>query len=121
MPESSVQVVGVRDLAEYQRLRLEASGVVEGLAPDALPFRTYLHVDLDVLDPDHVGRANRYAASGGPSLDDVLEAIDTIFDNTTVIAATLSAYEPPADRSGTVRAAAHDIARRIATRAREQR
>jgi arginase len=121
VPESSVQVVGVRDLAEYQRLRLDASGVVDGLDPDFLPFRTYLHIDLDVLDPDRVGRANRFAAPGGPSLDDVLAAIDTIFDNTTVAAATLSAYEPPADRSGTVRDAAHAIARRIAARAREQR
>ncbi|WP_035127652.1 arginase family protein [Conexibacter woesei] len=119
--ESAVQVVGVRDLADYQRLHLDASGVVVGLAPDFLPFRTYLHVDLDVLDADRVGRANRYACAGGPTTDEVLDAIDTVFDNTTVAAAALSAYEPRVDRSGSVRDAAHAIARRIATRAREQR
>jgi len=119
--ESSVQVVGVRDLAPYQRLHLEASEVVVGLAPDFLPSRTYLHVDLDVLDPEQVGRANRFAAPGGLTVDDVLDAVDTIFDTTTVAAATLSAYEPRSDRSGTVRDAAHAIARRIAQRAREQR
>jgi arginase len=119
--ESAVQVVGVRDLAEYQRLHLEASDVAVGLAPDFLPFRTYLHVDLDVLDAERVGRANRYACAGGHTTDDVLDAIDTVFDNTTVAAAALSAYEPRVDRSGTVRDAAHAIARRIATRAREQR
>jgi len=118
--ESAVQVVGVRDLADYQRLHLDASGVVEGLDPTFLPFRAYVHVDLDVLDADRVGRANRYACAGGLDVDDVLEAIDTIFDNTTVAAATLSAYEPPSDRSGAVRDAAHLIAARIATRAREQ-
>jgi arginase len=121
LAESAVQVVGVRDLAEYQHLHLDASDVVVGLDPERLARRTYLHVDLDVLDADRVGRANRFAAPDGPSLDEVLAAIDAIFDHTTVTAATLSAYEPPADRSGTVRDAAHTIARRIAQRAREQR
>lgn len=119
--EATVQVVGVRDLAPYQRLHLDASGVVVGLDASALARRTYLHVDLDVLDAERVGRANRFAAPGGLTTDDVLSAIDTIFDATTVVAATLSAYEPRSDRSGTVRDAAHQIARRIATRAREQR
>jgi len=38
-----------------------------------------------------------------------------------VIAAALTAYEPAYDRDGAIRAAALQIARRIATRALEQR
>jgi arginase len=121
LAESAVQVVGVRDLAPYQHVRLGSSGVVDHLDAPSLGRRTYLHIDLDVLDAGVVGRANRFACAGGPDLDDVLGSIDTIFDHTTIVAATLSAYEPRADRDGTIRDAAHTIARRVATRAREQR
>jgi arginase len=117
--ETKVMVYGVRDLAEYQRVRLEASEV-RAFDAAALPSRVYLHVDLDVLDTS-VGRANRYACAGGPSLEQVLQVVDATFDHATVIAAALTAYEPPADRDGAVRAAAHAIARRIAQRALEQR
>jgi arginase len=119
--EADVAMVGVRDLADYQRARYEASAVrrgPEGIA--ALPGRVYLHVDLDVLDTS-VGRANRHAAPGGLSVGDVLAVVDATFDHATVLAAALTAYEPPADRSGTIRAAALRIATRIATRALEQR
>jgi arginase len=122
VPEGKVLAYGVRDLAEYQRLRLEASDV-RAFGDDTLatlPRRVYLHVDLDVLDTS-VGRANRYACGGGPSLDEVLGVVDATFDHATVIAAALTAYEPTADRDGGVRAAAHAIARRVAQRALEQR
>jgi arginase len=121
LDEQDVQLVGARDLADHQRLRLDASSVRTTLDASALGRRTYLHIDLDVLDADLVGRANRFACADGPDLDDVLGSIDTIFDHTAVVAATLSAYEPRADRTGTIRDAAHSIAARIATRAREQR
>ncbi|HEY6758376.1 MAG TPA: arginase family protein [Baekduia sp.] len=117
-----VLVYGVRDLADYQRLQVERSAVrtFDADALTTLPPRVYLHVDLDVLDTA-VGHANRYAAPGGPSLAAVLAAIDATFDHRTVLAAALTAYEPSADRSGTIRAAAHEIAARIAKRALEQR
>jgi arginase len=121
LAEQDVCLVGVRDLAGHQRDRYEAGAVRrgrEGIA--ALPGRVYLHVDLDVLDTS-VGFANRYAAPGGLSVEDVLATIDATFDERTVIAAALTAYEPPADRSGTIRAAALRIATRIASRALEQR
>jgi arginase len=119
--EEDVCLSGVRDLADYQRERLAASAVrsFNAGALAALPDRVYLHVDLDVLDTS-VGRANRHAAPGGPSLDAVLATIDAVFDARTVIAAALSAYEPRYDRSGTIRDAAVRIASRIATRALEQ-
>jgi arginase len=130
LPEDRVALLGVRDLADYQRDRLAASALRTApgsfdawsatAAITALPQRLYLHVDLDVLDTS-VGHANRYAAPGGPSLPTVLAAIDATFDHATVLAAALTAYEPSADRDGSILAAARTIARRIADRALAQR
>jgi arginase len=130
IPEERVALLGVRDLAPYQRDRLAASALrtapgafdawAATAAITALPQRLYLHVDLDVLDTS-VGHANRYASPGGPSLATVLAAIDATFDHATVLAAALTAYEPPADRDGKILAAARTIARRIAERALAQR
>jgi arginase len=131
IPEERVALLGVRDLAPYQRDRLAASALrtmpgafdrwAATAAISALPQRLYLHVDLDVLDSSSVGHANRYASPGGPSLEAVLAAIDATFDHATVLAAALTAYEPPADRDGRILAAARAIARRIAERALGQR
>ena len=128
--EERVALLGVRDLAPYQRDRLAASALrtVPGAfdawtataAITALPERLYLHVDLDVLDTS-VGHANRYASSGGPSLETVLAAVDATFDHATVLAAALTAYEPSADTDGRILTAARTIARRIADRALAQR
>jgi arginase len=127
--EERVALLGVRDLATYQRDRLEASALhtapgafdtwAATTAITALPQRLYLHVDLDVLDTS-VGHANRYASTGGPSLATVLTTIDATFDHATVLAAALTAYEPSADTDGRILTAARTIARRIAERALAQ-
>jgi arginase len=127
--EEHVALLGVRDLAPYQRDRVQHSSahVVGGafdtpaadLAIRSLPPRLYLHVDLDVLDTS-VGHANRHAASGGPTLDAVLAAIDSTVAAGHVLAAALTAYEPPSDRDGSILAAARTIASHIALRARDQ-
>ncbi|MBI5106060.1 MAG: arginase family protein, partial [Solirubrobacterales bacterium] len=99
-----VLLAGVRDLAPYQRDALARSPVralpgaftVDELqrALLALPVRrVLLHLDLDVLDAGE-GRANRYAAPGGPSLETVLAAVDAVFARFEVAAFALTAYEP---------------------------
>ncbi|MCW3002720.1 MAG: hypothetical protein JWQ20_2018 [Conexibacter sp.] len=130
VPEERVVLLGVRDLAPYQRDRLKRSparvvpgafdAAASGWAITELPHHRYLHVDLDVLDSS-VGRANRHAAPGGPTLDAVLAAIDETFATGHVIAAALTAYEPPSDRDGSILAAARTIAAHIARRALAQR
>jgi arginase len=130
VPEEHVALLGVRDLAPYQRARVErsavrtAAGAFDALeataAIDGLPARRYLHVDLDVLDTS-VGAANRFAAPGGPSLEAVLDAIDATFAGGRVIAAALTAYEPPADGDGSILTAARTIAGHIARHALAQR
>jgi arginase len=133
VPEDRVVLAAVRDLEPYQRARLEASGVrtvpsgmdAEALAAqlDALAgavARVYLHVDLDALDVQ-VGRANPYAAPGGPSLDALLAGIDGVFDRFEVAAAALTAYDPRVDDDGAIAAAARRIAALIARRVVHQR
>ena len=124
--ERDVVMAGVRDLEPYQRERLAGTeiAVVPGRVElgelrarlDELAGRVrrvYLHVDLDVLDTS-VGRANRYAAAGGPDLDTVLAVIGETFARFTVAAAALTAYDPQADEGRTILAAARTIAARIA-------
>jgi arginase len=131
--ESRVVLAGTRDLEPYQRDRLSASQVhvIPGaLAADARDValdvlrerveRVYLHVDLDVLDSS-IGRANPYAAPGGPDLDAVLAAIEATFARFDVAAAAITAYDPRVDDSGTIGVAAGTIASHIASHAARQR
>lgn len=131
--ERHVVLVGTRDLEHYQRERVQGSEVqvVHGSIAaiqleeslDALRgqiSRVYLHVDLDVLDTS-VGRANRYAAAGGPDLDGVLAAIDATFARFNVAAAALTAYDPRVDETAAIASAAAAIAGRIAAHAVAQR
>ena len=128
VPEEHVVVAGVRDLEPYQRARLGRSAVrvvpgafaVEDLVPalDTLRERVervYLHVDLDVLD-SRAGRANEYAAPGGPGPDIVVGAVDAVFDRFTVAAAALTAYDPAEDANGRAR----EVGRRVIARIRER-
>lgn len=124
--ENHVVLVGTRDLEAYQRTRLGGSRltVVPGSvdphdllsALDQLRqrvARVYLHVDLDVLDIS-VGRANPFAAAGGPDLDRVLTAITETFSRFNVAAAALTAYDPRVDDTGRIGAAAQQISHQIA-------
>jgi arginase len=138
IPERSVVLAGVRDLAPYQRDRLAASDVrvVPGdIRSEALTAaldelarrvdRIYLHVDVDTLDSG-AGRANQFAAPGGPSLEGLRRAIAAAFARFTVAAAAITAYDPAHDVDGRIadaaRAIAGDIARHAAAQAaaREQ-
>jgi arginase len=125
--EEYVILAAVRDLEPYQRERVEQShlllapGALDGFAEalDALRgrvSRVYLHLDLDALDVAE-GRANEYAAPGGPSLEAYLAAVDGVFDRFEVAAAALTAYDPAADTDGRARAAARVLLERVMERA----
>jgi arginase len=117
--ERDVVLVGVRDLEEHQRLPLEASEmrVLPGPRFESTEFlsaldelarrqaRTYLHIDLDVLDTTE-GRANRFAAAGGLTVQDVERAVELVFQRCTVAAAALTAYDPSLDDDGRMALAA---------------
>ena len=120
--ERNVVLIGVRDLEPHQHERLEASEVSavsgvprRGEVPSLVDDLTqrvrdvYLHVDLDVLDPEE-GRANEYAAPEGLTLEALLKAIALVGEWLVVRAAAITAYDPEFDPDGKAARAAVEIA-----------
>ena len=58
--------------------------------------RTHLHLDLDVHDPSML-RANKYATPGGPSPDQVKQAVCGITRSLPLSGMTITAYDPTYD------------------------
>lgn len=123
VPETSFLLIGARDLDPPETELLVGSRVT---VLDATAVRTgepliaalrqwsavrgvYLHVDLDVLDPDRVGTANSFVAPGGLTLDDVRGVIRGIRSTHGIAAATVSAYDPSQDAGGRIAIAAFGI------------
>ena len=122
--ERLVVHVGVRDLDPEEATQLEGSavtvvpavvlragGVADALtAPlDALASRcrsVHVHVDLDVLDAQSVGRANGFAPDGGLGVGEAADVIRMVARRTPIASATMSAYDPEHDaRAGVFEAA----------------
>jgi arginase len=115
-------LIGARDLdtAEHELLVRSRVTVLDAAAirageplAAALAHRSgsgvYLHVDLDVLDPDRVGTANAFAAPGGLSGDEVRSVIQGVRASRGIAAATVCAYDPAQDAGGRVAVAAFGI------------
>jgi arginase len=112
VPEEDIVLVGTRDLDEPERALLDESEV-NVLGPTDLAERlpeladeiggrvrqSYLHLDLDVMDPAD-GRANHFAAEDGVPLAELLERVADLVGRAPPGAVTLSAYEPAADGDG---------------------
>ena len=114
VPERNVVLAGVRDLDESETDALDDSavlmcdydamravGVAEALVThlDAVASRVrdlYLHVDLDVVNPE-VARINEFQPDGGLSLSELLESLELIGDRFQVRVAALTAYDPAFD------------------------
>ncbi len=93
---SAVRVVDAR--------RVERLGIQEALRHpvDALAAEVdnvYVHIDLDVLDPQQV-RANNYEEPGGLTADDVIAGLEAVAQRVPIRAAALTAYDPAYDASG---------------------
>lgn len=115
VPESSVTLIGARDLDDAESQLLDGSsiqrweGVMSRVQGDSGFFsgsgEVYVHLDLDVLDPS-VGRANRLASPGGLPA----EALETLFRSlgrsAPVRVVALTAYDPEEDQTGGAAAAA---------------
>jgi arginase family enzyme len=104
-------------LAEHRILHRDAASLradPAAVATDAAALggradRVHLHVDLDVLDPDAVAPANRYAAGGGLTLAELLDLVRTLRHACRIGAVTLSAYDPAFDRDDRMCEAALDL------------
>lgn len=114
IPERAVLLLGTRDLDPLER-ELLAESEIRMLPPaqvrteladalDALGSRTrdaYVHLDLDVLDPQE-GRANALAAPDGLRIEEVRGALRQIRREFRVRAVALTAYDPTCDPDGRV-------------------
>jgi arginase len=115
-----VWLIGARDLDPAEKEYLEHAGVRWGgvdLPWDQGPGptgrrRSYLHIDLDVLDPAE-GRANPFQVPGGLERQDLIRGIDWIQDRGPVEAAALTAYDPSGDPDGTIVEAAFRIVEQV--------
>jgi arginase len=121
VPEDNVLTAGVRDTDAEERERLDASGVtvvgdIEGQAArafaaalDGLGSRVdsvYVHLDLDVLDAQKVGRANEFASDGGPSAEGLRSALGMVRERFEVVAVGFASYDPAYDADGRILRAA---------------
>ena len=132
VPERSVILAAVRDLAPYQRGRLQESDIaaVPGdIDPERFDqavrdlatrvSRVYLHVDLDSIDAADA-HANAYAAAGGPRLDELLKCVRLVSARLSIAGAAITAYDPAYDGDGRTLAAARRVAEEIANGIRLQ-
>lgn len=117
LAENQVVMVGLRDVdpgeekrfaeSEVSILRLDEirdrglepslSGVLDALLEkiDAL----YLHLDLDVCDPEEAP-VNPYQPAGGLSPDEVRDCLKFLASKRPVVGASVTAYDPDCDPSG---------------------
>ena len=131
--EENVVLAGVRDIEPAERDRLDASDVAvidadhtekDGLrvltsALDKLKSRVgrvYVHLDLDVLDPGQVGRANQYAPDGGFDTETLGTAIGMVHERFAVAACGIASFDPAFDTGGRVLDAALAGARALTSR-----
>ena len=70
--------------------------------------RVYLHIDLDVLDPE-IGRANVFAEPNGLFVQDVKQALSMIGQQFEIAAAAFTSYDPEVDSSKSVFQAAKQL------------
>lgn len=114
VPDDAVVLVGARDLEPGERrllarsgihqvdvLRVREEGAEAALRPALAALgdrmaRVYLHLDLDVLDPDEAP-ANAFAAPGGLTVAELEEAVRAVVGTLEVAGMTLSAYDPEHD------------------------
>jgi len=117
VPESSVALVGARDLDSLEKEALEQSGIrrcdLHELETSTPEPPVYFHLDLDVLDPAEA-RVNSYAAPGGPSSREVERMITRVAPR----AASITAYDPALDVDGRTSAIAIRLALALAAAAR---
>jgi len=115
LPDERVVLVGSRSMEDAERDLVAESGIrllaPPELSDDAQPLvealdalaahvdSVHLHVDLDVIDLSD-GRANEYAADGGPTLPELHHAITMVGSRCRVNSVSLTSYNPDVDADG---------------------
>ncbi len=119
IPSSRVVLAGVRDIDSGERPVLDAgqatvvgASVVETLvavknALDGAPV--YVHVDLDVIDPEHFPA--QFPAPGGLHPEKLYDLAEAVSDDCEIVGLEVTAFEAPEDPSE--HAAAAETAMRV--------
>jgi arginase family enzyme len=114
IPAGRVVLAGVRDLDGEERVLLERSGatvigasVVETLvavknALDGAPV--YIHLDLDVLDPEDFPA--QFPAPGGLHPDKLFDLVESVVEECELVGVEVTAFEAPEDAEERQEAAA---------------
>jgi arginase len=102
---SNIVLFGARDLEDAERKLLDRIGVIRLNSPQQLRehlgattdiSRSYVHFDLDVLDPS-VARGNQWATPGGIDVETLNEAFRESQNRTTISALGIASYNPAVD------------------------
>jgi arginase len=100
MPGGRILLVGSRDLEPAEDALLKEVGVRRIGAAGPWPLNpTYLHFDLDVLDPAEA-IWNQWSPPGGETVGSVVNAVKELRRRAPVKAAGIASYDPEADRDG---------------------
>jgi arginase len=108
IPAERVVLAGVRDLDGPERELLEASDLtVVGASPvetlvavknalDGAPV--YVHLDLDVIDPEWVPA--QFPAPGGLAPEKLFDLLEAVAGDCRIVGAEVTAFEAPEDAAG---------------------
>jgi arginase len=117
LPESAIVLAGARDFDDDEACRLRDSAIKHVSADDIAsrhalgsamaalepePSALYVHVDLDVLDPEKEAPVNIYSAPGGATADQLAARVEQVLLTGAVRAVALTAYDPECDAEGRV-------------------
>lgn len=98
LSDERVVLVGARDLDAGEDQAVERSGMrvmtvpeVARAEPPAGPI--YVHVDVDVVDPQELPAVN-YPSPSGPSVGEVRAAVRRLASTGSVVAASVSSWNP---------------------------
>jgi arginase len=120
LPGASFMLVGGRALDPAEAHAVETNRVAF-LSPEQVKSRkyaatvhdflsgavqSYIHIDLDVLDPRLFGPANGFSAPGGLTPGHVLAIAEQVAASTRIAGLTIASYDPAVDEKGTLAASA---------------
>ncbi|MFV1971685.1 MAG: arginase family protein [Acidimicrobiia bacterium] len=116
LADDRVVLVDARDLDDGEDAAVASSGmtvmsVEEVTATDPRPGPIYVHVDVDVVDPQDLPAVN-YPSPGGPSAESVRAAVRHLAASGRVVAASVSSWNPrlpQAERAAAVTRSVMDV------------
>ena len=114
VPDEDAYLVGARDIDPGEQVLLDESSVpmvdVDGIAAAVPADRDlYVHIDVDVVDPEDVPAIN-YPAPDGPSAAAVAESVAALAATGRVVAFSVSTWNPALDGAEKAAASTRSIA-----------